>query len=177
MFPSLTIVDDLGDNFDIKHWLISIPCQKVLNDFIAADTYNIDALPVYDIDHTLLPPSKYMEKLPGATTLVSLAFAHHHIKASQHHIFNTTCHELMILWNVDQLPSFSPYKNRHVCCKPLLNSDDEFDTNKAASSSFQGVYMLSFVSFPALGMNFKGGSSQVWMRIFKHEVMRCWLPV
>lgn len=81
------------------------------------------------------------------------------------------------LWNADQLPSSSPYKNRHVCCKSLLDSDDEFDTNKVASSSFQGVYMLSFVSFPALGMNFKGGSSQVWMRIFKHEVMRCWLPV
>ena len=93
----------------ISNWPVSVRCQKSLEELIAVDSHNINPLPAYDIDHTCLPPSKYMDKLPGATALISMAFAHHHVKQSKRHIFNAICHELVIVREAHDLPS-SPYK-------------------------------------------------------------------
>lgn len=79
------------------NWPVNLCCQKPLEDLIAADSHNINPLPAYDINHTWLPPSKYMEKLPSAIVLVSIVFAHHYVKPSKCHIFNAICCELVIV--------------------------------------------------------------------------------
>ena len=88
-----------------------------------------------------------MDKLPGATVLISMAFAHHHVKQSKQHIFNAICRELVIVREAHDLPS-SPYKKRRFARKPLLGSDDELDSHTAASSSTQGKYTSTFTSYP-----------------------------
>ncbi|KAF8424997.1 hypothetical protein L210DRAFT_962336 [Boletus edulis BED1] len=124
---------ELGDDFSIKNWPVSTRCQPLLDKLVSAGTHSINPLPVYDIDHTPVPPRKYKDKLPGAIVLASLAFTHFHVKSNQRHIFNTVCRELLILRDADDLPS-SPYKKRRFGRGPLMDNEDDIAPVTASSS-------------------------------------------
>ncbi|KAG9311368.1 hypothetical protein JVU11DRAFT_8475 [Chiua virens] len=90
--------DLLGSEFSPSNWPVDPKNKERLKEIIDGKKHILNPLPVYDIDHTPLPPSRYM-KLSGAIVLASLAFAHHHVKSSKRHVFNAPSQETTIwLW-------------------------------------------------------------------------------
>ncbi|KAG9313520.1 hypothetical protein JVU11DRAFT_5846 [Chiua virens] len=122
--------------------------KEHLKEIIDGKKHILNPLPVYDIDHTPLPPSRYM-KLSGAIVLASLAFAHHHVKSSKHHVFNAVCRELLVLRGMDDLPS-SPHKKRRFGYGPLLepNVENDVKSQPIASTSSKMARSRSFTGLP-----------------------------
>ncbi|EMD38899.1 hypothetical protein CERSUDRAFT_92939 [Gelatoporia subvermispora B] len=113
---SLDIDDELGPEFQIKNWPVSMPdTRDALLDLF--DTYHVIPILVYGQDGHLIPLSQYHTALPGATVKAHSSLMHYFISDKGKKSWDTYSPDLYTMHIIKPAPVsllMTPAKGR--CC-------------------------------------------------------------
>ncbi|KAH7903004.1 hypothetical protein BJ138DRAFT_1120845 [Hygrophoropsis aurantiaca] len=110
---------NLGADFKMSSWPVDDRCQSDLE--LLIPTHDIQPLPAWDTQNTLIPPKDYGAKLRGATVEVHMALIHHHIKKDRRHVFSLVLREMIVRADPSPTPT-SSFKRRRLDAGPVTES-------------------------------------------------------